>query len=67
MQLLTEIEANLVEHVGQGGEIAQMLVTLEEHQERQVLGRSSGMGGDKVQIPPDLVIIYQTIDLVGII
>ena len=47
MQLLAEITANLVGHVGQGGQIAQMLVTFEEHQEGQVLGRSSRMGGDK--------------------
>jgi DNA invertase Pin-like site-specific DNA recombinase len=47
MQLLAEITANLVGHVGQGGQIAQMLVTFEEYQEGQMLGRSSRMGGDK--------------------
>src|SRR4030095_2665214 len=47
MELLTKIGPNLRGDVGQGGEIAQMLMTLEEDQERQLRGRSSRMRGDK--------------------
>src|SRR5207247_11411232 len=47
IELLAEIGPNRRRDVGQGGEIAQMLMTLEEDQERQLLGRSSCMRGDK--------------------
>src|SRR5262245_59454414 len=47
MELLAEIGANLRGHIGQGGKIAQMLMTLQQDQERQGLGRAARMRRDK--------------------
>ena len=47
MELLAQIRANLLWHIGKCREIPQMLVTLEEGEQRQLLGISTRMGRDK--------------------